>query len=276
VSTYENYDRISATYDDTRRALGMDVILALLDRGRVPRQQQLVLDAGCGTGNYAIELCSSVRQVVCADLSAGMLGRCRDKLARTGLRNGFLVRCDLGHLPFRPRVFDAILANQSLHHLDHPGTGFPNHRRFFERAARSLKPGGLVIVNTISHEQLRRGVWWADLIKPAIERMCGRFASLELLEEMMVEFGFRPGGRVVPRSGIMQPDAYLDHRSLRSASFRSGDSHFTLLTEGELAQTLAELDVLEASGAISGYIAEREEERKELGQSTFVFATREA
>jgi ubiquinone/menaquinone biosynthesis C-methylase UbiE len=271
VSKYEDYDKISATYDRTRRALGVDELMKALARSKVPLSRQTVLDAGCGTGNVALELRDKVGRIVCADYSLGMLNRCREKLSG-GRGAEDLVRCDLAELPFLADRFDAIMCNQSLHHLDEPGTGFPNHRRFLSHARRVLRADGLLIINTITHEQLRDGVWWGELIKPAVDRMTDRFASVDALKEMSAEAGFQFLDAVVHITAVMQPRGYLDPGSLRSADFRSGDSHFSLLTEEELAAALARLGRMESDRSIHAYIAKREEARARIGQSIFVIA----
>jgi ubiquinone/menaquinone biosynthesis C-methylase UbiE len=271
VSKYEDYDKISATYDRTRRALGVHELMNALARGRAPLSQQTVLDAGCGTGNFALALRDEVGRIVCADYSLGMLNRCREKLSG-GRGAADLVRCDLAELPFRAGLFDAIMCNQSLHHLDEPGTGFPDHRRFLAHARRVLRTDGLLIINTITHEQLRDGVWWGELIKPAVDRMTERFASVDRLKEMSAEAGFQFLEAVVPITAVMQPEGYLDPRSLHSAEFRSGDSHFSLLTAEELEAALARLGRMESDGSIHAYICRREEARARLGQSIFVIA----
>ncbi|MBA2652732.1 MAG: class I SAM-dependent methyltransferase [Tatlockia sp.] len=174
MSKYENYDKISLTYDETRTAVGVEIILGFLASMPRPLNELLILDAGCGTGNYAYKLREKISRVVCADLSLGMLQQYKKKSLHKNLDED-LVQCDLSELPFAENLFDAIICNQSLHHLDDPEEDFPNQKRFFEHAYRSLKPDGLLIINTITHEQLHDGVWWGKLIKPAVERMTHRF-----------------------------------------------------------------------------------------------------
>ena len=273
MSKYENYDRVSANYDKTRTAVGVEIVLGFLATLRQPADRLRILDAGCGTGNYAVPVRRWFPNVVCMDFSMGMLKKAQEKFTDTGRGPGAFVQGDMGALPFRAGVFDAVMCNQSLHHIDEPGTGFRNHRSFFRHANRSLKDGGLVIINTITHEQLHDGVWWGRLIRPAVERMTERFTADEQLAQMLDEAGFALTDRVVPLSTIIQdPVAYYDEGALHRKEFRDGDSHFSLLTEAELAAVLAEVDRMRAAGELAAYIAERDRLRQRIGQFTYFVA----
>lgn len=275
MSKYENYDKISLTYDGTRTAVGVEIIMGFLASMPKPLNDLVILDAGCGTGNYAYKLRDKISRVVCADLSFGMLSQYKKKSQHKN-SNEELVQCDISKLPFGDNLFDAIICNQSLHHLDDPAEDFPNQKRFFEHAYKSLKPDGLLIINTITHEQLHDGVWWGKLIKPAVERMTHRFTSVSKLHELLNDCNFKITNRVVPVDTIIQEEGYFDPDSLRSESFRNGDSHFSLLTKEELDDVLSQLDELQASGKIASYIQERDKLRNQLGQFTYFVARKSA
>lgn len=269
MSTYTDYDAVSRNYDATRRAVGIEIVLGYLAALTTPLHEQVVLDAGGGTGNYSAILQHKVKRVVCADFSPGMLAR-----ARTKLPPHSVVQCDIAELPFAAGVFDGIVANQCIHHLDAPESGFPKLRRFLKRAVSCLKPDGLLLINTITHEQLRDGVWWGKLIAPAVDRMQGRFPSVGELGSMLADAGLEVTARVVPTDAIIQPRDYFDGRSLYSKEFRDGDSHFGLLTESELEGVLAKVRELETRGQLDAYIQERDRLRQTIGQFTYFVARR--
>lgn len=79
MSKYEQYNTTSINYDKTRTAVGIEVILGYLTKLNGPAHLITVLDAGCGTGNYALELARVGINVVCADYSENMLAQCRKK-----------------------------------------------------------------------------------------------------------------------------------------------------------------------------------------------------
>ena len=69
--------------------------------------ESLVLDVGCGNGKYLDN--PSTFNIGC-DLSRNLLMICKS-------RGHDVVRCDMLHLPFRRRIFDAIICIAALHHV---------------------------------------------------------------------------------------------------------------------------------------------------------------
>ena len=184
-----------------------------------------------------------------------------------------LVRCDIGFsLPFQSETIEAITCMRVLQHQDEPGRSYPRHRQLLSEVSRVLSAGGLLIVNTITHDQLRDGVLWGELIKLAVNRIRARFASIPVLCAMADECGLDVVTVEAFGEATIQNDEYFDYRSIRSQRFRDGDSHFSLLATEELAAMLSRLDEMEATGAIAPYLAKRERLRRNLGQSTFLVA----
>lgn len=99
------------------------------------RGDEILLDAGCGTGRLTAELLAVLPrgQVVGVDLSQNMLHAAREHLAKIGNRVS-LVACDLLHLPFEA-VFDGIVSTAAFHWV-------LDHDRLFANLRRALKPGG--------------------------------------------------------------------------------------------------------------------------------------
>ena len=105
----EVYDHIAPMYDRVR--------------GAPPSNEQLqavigeltgchtILDAGVGTGRFAVPLQAHGFEVVGVDFSIGMLLQARTK----GI--GRLVRGDISHLPFRDQAIDAVFVTHVLHHV---------------------------------------------------------------------------------------------------------------------------------------------------------------
>ena len=53
MSHFENYQHVSRFYDNTRTAVGVEIILTQLQNSELPINKQLLVDAGCGTGQYS-------------------------------------------------------------------------------------------------------------------------------------------------------------------------------------------------------------------------------
>ena len=56
MSHFENYQHVSRFYDNTRTAVGVEIILTQLQNSELPINKQLLVDAGCGTGQYSAAL----------------------------------------------------------------------------------------------------------------------------------------------------------------------------------------------------------------------------
>ncbi|WMY75966.1 methyltransferase domain-containing protein [Buttiauxella selenatireducens] len=268
MSKYENYDVISENYDKTRTAVGIEIVLGYIATLNKKWQELQILDAGCGTGNYALELKKHYPHVWCADFSMGMLSKCQQKFSKRG-QQANLLRCDITKLPFRDASLDVIICNQSLHHLDEPSSQFKNLAEFLQQAARSLNPDGLLLINTITHQQLHDGVWWGELITPAVERMKQRFTTDEQLMALLDQAGLVITNRVVALDTIIQQHGYFDQNALFEKAFRDGDSHFSLLTPDELTEMLQRLSKMRERYELEDYIRDRDRLRQEIGQFTY-------
>ena len=103
------------------------------------RGDELVLDAGCGTGKLTAELLQKLPRghVVAVDLSENMLRAAREQLKPRFGEQIALVAADLQDLPFN-QCFDGVFSTAAFHWV-------PDHDRLFENLYESLKPGGWLI-----------------------------------------------------------------------------------------------------------------------------------
>ncbi|MFZ1140128.1 MAG: methyltransferase domain-containing protein [Candidatus Sulfotelmatobacter sp.] len=100
------------------------------------RGDEVVLDAGCGTGRLTAELLDALPRgrVVGVDLSQNMLGSARDHLSPQFGARVSLVACDLLHLPFESS-FEGIVSTAAFHWV-------LDHDRLFANLRRALVPEG--------------------------------------------------------------------------------------------------------------------------------------
>ncbi|MDX1432349.1 MAG: methyltransferase domain-containing protein [Gammaproteobacteria bacterium] len=276
MSSYEDYARASAHYDLTRVPVGLEIILGCLAHHPAPLAERVLVDAGCGTGSYARALVDRMRRIEAVDLNAGMLAVARAKLADAEAAGRIAFhRASVDELPLPHDSVDAVMINQVLHHLpDDPSGGWPRVRGVLEGFARVLRPGGTLVVNISSHEQLRRGAWYAALIPEAIDRMAARHVPLDVLEEMLARAGFATHGRFVPVDAVVQGEHYFDPRGPFDARWRDGDSVWSTVAGDELEHVLARLRELDARGGLDVFFAEHDAARPHVGQITFIHATR--
>lgn len=100
------------------------------------RGDEVVLDAGCGTGRLTAELLDALPHgcVVGVDLSQNMLRFAREHLASQFGTQVSLVACDFLHLPFIS-AFDVIVSTAAFHWV-------LDHDRLFTNLKQALIPGG--------------------------------------------------------------------------------------------------------------------------------------
>jgi ubiquinone/menaquinone biosynthesis C-methylase UbiE len=100
------------------------------------RGDELLLDAGCGTGRLTAELLRSLPRgrIIALDLSQNMMSTAREHLAlQFGGRVRFVV-ADLQALPLK-QAFDGVVSTAAFHWV-------PDHDRLFSNLHTILRPSG--------------------------------------------------------------------------------------------------------------------------------------
>ena len=128
MSGFDHFSHLAPFYD---RAIPFKSLEGLLMYGHF-MGDEIVLDAGGGTGRVAEALMPHVRNVVVADLSKGMLGQAAQK----GF-DALLTQVEL--LPFQNETFNRVVMFDALHHVI-------NQTNAANEMWRILTPGGMVII----------------------------------------------------------------------------------------------------------------------------------
>ena len=276
MSTYENYNETSKSYDKTRVPIGVEIILGCLARAPTPLATVKLLDAGCGTGAYSQAVLPHVAHIDAVDINPGMLAAASQKLADAETKGQITFsRAGIDTLPFEDVNFDGIMINQVLHHL--PGSnavGYPAYRRVLKEFSRVLRPSGRLIINTCSHVQLRDGFWPYALLPEAVEKICQRHMPLDELERLLEQNEFSSITRYVPVDAVIQGEAYFNARGPLDKYWRDGDSFWAMATESELEQALTTVRQLQQQGELDQFMERQDRSRKNIGQVTFVCAPR--
>ncbi|MGI9449666.1 MAG: class I SAM-dependent methyltransferase [Geminicoccaceae bacterium] len=276
MSSYERYDQTSAHYDRTRWPIGVEIIVGCLAQGRTLLGVQAVLDAGCGTANYSAALLDHVERIIAVDRSDGMLAVARRKLAAEAHdRQVELTQASIDAVPLPDASVDGVMVNQVLHHLaDDPDAGYPVHCRVLEELARVLRPGGVFVINSCSHEQIQEGFWPYHLIPDARAAVIRRLMPFDQLEAALGRSEIAPKGRFVPVDAVLQGTDYLDPRGPLRADWRAGDSIWALATEREIENATCRLRELDEQSELDAYVASHDAQRRRVGQITLLYGVK--
>lgn len=107
-----------------------------------------LLDLGCGEGRMAFELAEAGLDVVGVDRSRVMLDAARGRSADATPR---FVRGDLRELPLAPATFDLALSWFTSFGF---GPTDRDDRALLRSVASSLRPGGVLVLETVNRDQL--------------------------------------------------------------------------------------------------------------------------
>ncbi|MDJ0629536.1 MAG: class I SAM-dependent methyltransferase [Rhodobacter sp.] len=141
VSGTKFWDRIARKYA-AQPVKNVAAYRATLDRVRsYLRPGDRMLEVGCGTGSTALTLAGEVESYVASDVSPGMIGIAREKLAADGAPNLEFTVAPVVETRFDAGSFDVVFGSSIYHLVDDLGASL-------RRAHELLKPGGLFISKT--------------------------------------------------------------------------------------------------------------------------------
>lgn len=119
----------------TFNANGQEQIFKLFEEKVMPKEAEIALDMGCGTGEFSERLAQYGLEVTGMDISKKAIERCREKYKdRKNMR--FEVQ-DIERTTWKEESADIIFFGGVLHH-------FPHRENVFKEAFRVLKKNGRI------------------------------------------------------------------------------------------------------------------------------------
>ena len=104
-----------------------------------------VLDAGCGSGSLAMELCRLGYDVEAVEQSAEFVNMVRERIASMGMESSLSVQSgSVTSLPFDDEFFDGLVSGEVLEHLAPESGGDEAAVAEFRRV---LRPGGACVIS---------------------------------------------------------------------------------------------------------------------------------
>ena len=140
----ELFDEWSEKYDEwfetpigrLIKGYEQELILQML----YPGPKETILDAGCGSGVFVVDLIKAGARVVGLELSPVMLRR---SAARFSGQAFYPVRGDMTRLPFADSSFHRTVSNTALEFIEDAGSAI-------DELFRVTRPGGVVVVTTLN------------------------------------------------------------------------------------------------------------------------------
>ena len=291
---YESYSETCKVYDIRRNAIGLNYITDAIDEVRFfffprtrtiktlthkqiirktgrKREDLVLVDAGCGTGNYIANVSKFVGRAIGFEYNEGMLGKCREKCKM--MKNVKVIEGNLLQpLPFEDHSVDVVIINQVLHHI----AGSKKEENCFfvlKEFSRVLRDGGALVINTQDPKQHIEGFWWAEIIPTAVKKLADRLVTVEWLRKSLKSLSFNVDRVEIPPQPLMELKFYLDTNGPFQEQYRKGDSTWSLATEKELSDGLNWYrNTIVDQGKAEEYMKERENIRARVGQSTSIVA----
>ena len=189
------YDWDATTYDrisDAQESWGTETI-----ERRKWKGNEIVLDAGCGSGRLTKILSSKVTQgkVIAVDSDLSMIRLAKENLAK--FSNIEFIKMDISQLEIEEKV-DVVFSNAVLHWI-------LNHKKVFERFWQILKPDGQLLIQCGGHRNLTKTLSIINKVRKSKEfynyfcnnkgddiwKQTWYFAKKEDTEKILQEIGFR-------------------------------------------------------------------------------------
>jgi ubiquinone/menaquinone biosynthesis C-methylase UbiE len=187
------YDRLARIYDLRWRNYITDTLTFLYNWEQID-SQALVLDVGCGTGEFERLLLhqNPTQKIAGVDLSAKMLNLAREKYQH--YPNVELHQASVNSLPFADRSFDVVVSASAFHYFEQPQLALLEIKRV-------LKPDGKLIILDWNKDYLTCKIcdWLLQIFDPA-HQQC--YTQKEL-HQLLVSAGFKVCRATKVRFGII-------------------------------------------------------------------------
>lgn len=131
----QEYKRWSKTYDDYETNIAIILERDLLIEEINSQNDEIILDAGCGTGRYIGLLKKKCKKIIGLDFSPEMLDIAKKRYPDVEFYNKDLTK----RLPFKNNTFDKIVSSLVFPH-------FKKINGPLKELHRVLKPGGKLII----------------------------------------------------------------------------------------------------------------------------------
>jgi len=151
-----HYDKKANSYESLRQSLFFRVYDAITWRYLEPyvpsSPSSLVLDAGGGTGRWAIPMAKKGCKVILLDISEKMLNVARQRVEVEGLQDRIDIRkADMRHLDYPSDTFDLVFSDHTLFLFEQPNQLVSELVRVLKKGAPIVMSAQNRLVQTLAH-----------------------------------------------------------------------------------------------------------------------------
>lgn len=159
----EFWDGASKNYDKTEERFEYIHSRSRENTKKFLKDNDIVLDYGCGTGTAACQFSSHVKEVHAIDISSKMIEIAREKTSAANIENISFEQSDIFDSKYAKESYDVILAFNMLHTV-------PDPQGVVQRINELLKPEGLFISVTPCLRQ--KMSFWVNLQIQLVRVLC--------------------------------------------------------------------------------------------------------
>jgi len=110
-------DKLARDYDGLISEYQHRVEISSVVKKLDPREEEYILDSGCGTGRITYKLIESGCKVVTVDFSKESLKVCKQRCSTLSNPHLYLIRADVCNLPLKDCFFDKCVSSEVLEHI---------------------------------------------------------------------------------------------------------------------------------------------------------------
>ena len=218
-----DYNEASKTYDNTRSY--SDVLIDHFASKVLLMKETVVLDFGCGTGNYLNRIQERFGCRCCGvEPSEGMRIAASKKNPTLDIRQG-----DHRQIPFADESFDFVFMTDVVHHI-------PDLSSMFLQLRRVMKSGAFLCVVTESHTQIE-GRFYNRYFPSLAMNEKHRYPDVPKIIEIASTSGFEHDGNEIWHAS---PTAVITESFVRNVE-QKNYSMFRMLSEKEFLEGLNKL-----------------------------------
>jgi ubiquinone/menaquinone biosynthesis C-methylase UbiE len=154
------YNNFAKDYDESRykseeQKITSDITKQIVSELLNNIRGSLILDCGCGTGRFTDFFIKKNARVIGIDMSENML-----KIAKKKIPSATFIKADIFSLPFKNKIFDAVICSEVLTHLH-------SYKEPLLEMKRVLKDEGIIIIDI-------RNILWPHRLFTLLKRMIKR------------------------------------------------------------------------------------------------------